>query len=307
MTFSSDELFGGKCRLSPFVRRLGYSGSPLPMDEWLKLREITASFQRETGQKRVNLPPAVVSCVHCGKIVVKKAFEIEKHEKRGLVHFYCSNDCWGAGENERRFGQRLCARCGGPAPKRNGSFGARQRGRIFCSKKCLDDERAEELEQRLIGRMKPCKRCHAMFVPPNSASDFCSRSCASRAHAAKMAGEGNPRWKNGAFASRVKPHVTRRFRELRPLVMRRDGMRCVLCDAARSNGKRVSLEVHHIDEDALNNRASNLVTLCRECHERVHFSPERETLCEKLKKHAATPMSMTYRWKRQNASSLTES
>jgi 5-methylcytosine-specific restriction endonuclease McrA len=116
-----------------------------------------------------------------------------------------------------------------------------------------------------------------------------------------MAKEGNPRWKDGASASRVQPHVTRRFRELRPLVMKRDGQRCVLCEATDR------LEVHHIDENPLNNRTANLVTLCRPCHETVHFSAEKETLSARLKTHAETPLSTTYRWKKQSASSRTGS
>jgi len=300
MTNATDELFGGASRLSKCVRDLGYSGSPLPLEEWSKLRAIIASMQTDGGSKRVNLPPAIVSCAQCGTMQVRSAAEVMKSGRRGLTNFYCSNRCWGAGENVRRFGERVCVRCGESAPKR-ASVGSPGRGRIYCSKECQEQERSEEFEQRALSRMKPCARCNSMFMPANSATQFCSRPCASRAHAGRMAKTGNPRWKDGASASRVKPHVTRRFRELRPMVMKRDGHKCVLCDGMEK------LEVHHIDEDPLSNRVSNLVTLCRACHEKVHFSAEKTTLSQLLKTHAEAPLSTTYRWKKQNASSPTVS
>lgn len=170
----------------------------------------------------------------------------------------------------------------------------------------MEAERAKEYEQRVLSRMKPCERCNAMFVPANSSIRFCSRQCASRDHAANMLKENNPRWKDGASASRVKPHVTKRFRELRPMVMARDGQRCVLCATGGGNGAP-RLEVHHIDENPLNNRVSNLITLCRTCHEMVHFSPEKETLSARLKTQAAIPLSTTSRWKGRIASSPTAS
>jgi len=255
----------------------------------------------KTGEKRVNLPPAIVSCAQCGKNLLRQACDVRKHFKRGYAPFYCSNECWGRAENLQRYGARVCARCGDPAPKKLGQFGSQKEGRIFCSAECHEAERLEEYEQRVLARMRPCARCNALFVPPNSASQFCSQPCASRAHAQRMAKEGNPRWRDGVSASRVKPHVTRRFRELRPLVMKRDGQRCVLCEETEK------LEVHHIDENPLNNRTANLVTLCRPCHEKVHFSPEKAILSDQLKTHAETPLSMTYRWKKQRASSQTAS
>lgn len=295
MTSDVMKLFGAPSRLSPVVRGLGYSGSPLPLDEWLRLRATIASMSTAPGSKRANLPPAIVSCAQCGLTVVKKAFEITKSEKRGLTEFYCSNVCWARAENVKRFGLRVCVRCGAPAPKAT-SVGSPEQKRVFCSPTCMEQERVEEFEQRALARMKPCKRCNAMFMPANTETEFCGRACASRSHAARMRADGNPRWKDGVSASRVKPHVTRRFRELRPLIMRRDGQRCVLCETTER------LEVHHIDQDALNNRATNLATVCRECHMRAHFSSEAAMLSSRLRTHAETPMSTTFRWRTRSAS-----
>jgi len=300
MTYDPTQLFGEPSRLSQVVRNLGYSGSPLPLDEWLKLQAIIVSMQAAGGPKRVNLPSAIVSCAQCGKNTVRQACDVVKHQKNNRQHFYCSNVCWGRGENLHRHGARICVRCGAAAPRR-ASWGAPAAGRIFCSKECLTQERAEEFEHRALTRMQPCKTCNGLFIPWNSNSEYCSRPCASRKHAAAMVKQGNPMWKDGAAASRVKPHVTRRFREMRPLIMRRDGQRCVLCAATEN------LHVHHIDENPLNNRAVNLITLCPPCHNKAHFSSEKATLCETFKTLAETPMSSTYKWKERSASSPTAS
>lgn len=53
------------------------------------------------------------------------------------------------------------------------------------------------------------------------------------------------------------------WRDRRVQVLRRDGWRCVLC------GRHKRLTVHHIRPAALgrDDRPSNLVTLCRGCHD----------------------------------------
>jgi len=300
MISDMEKLFGATSRLSPFVQKLGYSGSPLPLDEWLKLQAIIDSSPEVSGKKRMQLPAAIVSCAQCGETLKRTAFELRKHFKRGHDPFYCSNECWGRAENIRRHGERRCVRCNGPAPRRN-SFGTAKLGRIFCSLACKEEELREELEQRVLARMKPCERCNSMFVPANSSIRFCGRECASRHHAGAMQKKNNPRWKDGAFARRTTPHSTSRFRELRPLVLKRDGQKCVLCAATQSPAPRKSLEVHHIDEEPTNNRVANLVTLCRPCHEKAHFSPEKKTLRIQLQMHADLPLSTTSKWKKPNA------
>ena len=172
---------------------------------------------------------------------------------------------------------------------------------MFCSTECHEAERQEELDARVLSRLKPCERCNAQFLPPNSESKYCSRDCANRAHSALMLGENNPRWKDGAFKQRTKPHVVRRYREMRPLILKRDGSRCVEC------GETERLEVHHLDENPLNNTAANLVTVCRPCHEKVHFSPEGAAMSLRLKTHAEMPLSTTSKWKKPKTSSPTAS
>jgi 5-methylcytosine-specific restriction endonuclease McrA len=56
------------------------------------------------------------------------------------------------------------------------------------------------------------------------------------------------------------------YEELCQQVLRRDSWRCQLC------GSRTNLQVHHIQlrSQSGNDAEENLITLCSECHARVH-------------------------------------
>lgn len=59
-------------------------------------------------------------------------------------------------------------------------------------------------------------------------------------------------------------------------VLHRDNGKCVLC------GNKKSIIVHHIDEDRSNNVVENLVTLCRRCHPKVHYSKQKVKIQSEL-------------------------
>lgn len=89
-----------------------------------------------------------------------------------------------------------------------------------------------------------------------------------------MIGAKNSKYKDGrSYAAG--------FRLMRPLIMERDGRRCVACKAAESfdtiiwkgkEVKRSTFAIHHINEDVADNRPQNLVTLCKGCHATHHKS-----------------------------------
>lgn len=63
------------------------------------------------------------------------------------------------------------------------------------------------------------------------------------------------------------------FRKNRELALQRDNYACVHCGLNEieiwQKYKR-GPDVHHIDENPLNNRVNNLVTLCSSCHQQIH-------------------------------------
>ena len=56
------------------------------------------------------------------------------------------------------------------------------------------------------------------------------------------------------------------YRKLHQQVLERDGWRCQVC------GSMQNLQVHHLKfrSQSGNDQEQNLITLCAECHERMH-------------------------------------
>lgn len=73
-------------------------------------------------------------------------------------------------------------------------------------------------------------------------------------------GEHNYRWKGGVEKSYPKEYND----DLREFIKSRDNYQCIVC---RNN---IDLQVHHIDRNKYNNDYDNLVTLCQQCHIKVH-------------------------------------
>lgn len=73
----------------------------------------------------------------------------------------------------------------------------------------------------------------------------------------RQRGAQNPNWRGGAVFE---------WEEARRAVLERDGYACRAC------GTTADLHVHHRDQDRTNNASSNLITLCRADHTRVHMA-----------------------------------
>ena len=77
-----------------------------------------------------------------------------------------------------------------------------------------------------------------------------------------MKGKDNPNWKGG-----IKKSYTSMFRKkLNTIIKERDNFTCQYC----GNNSKKMLVAHHIDENTLNDCPSNLTTLCKICHGRLH-------------------------------------
>lgn len=81
----------------------------------------------------------------------------------------------------------------------------------------------------------------------------------------RLAGKGNPRWRDGRALTTYAPGWTYR---LKRRIRQRDGGVCRRCGAHPSNGR--AHPVHHIDGEKIDHSPQNLVTLCPACHTWVH-------------------------------------
>ena len=87
------------------------------------------------------------------------------------------------------------------------------------------------------------------------------RFCSIRCRDTIIRGPNHHRWKGGA--TRIH-HPVQFSNRLKDQIRQRDGLVCAICNAKDIYG--LSLHVHHIDNDKMNNSPRNLITLCRQCH-----------------------------------------
>jgi len=58
-------------------------------------------------------------------------------------------------------------------------------------------------------------------------------------------------------------------------VLSRDNNQCQMCGSKK-------ILIHHIDENRDNNEITNLITLCRECHPKIHYSKNKKEIQKRL-------------------------
>lgn len=145
------------------------------------------------------------------------------------------------------FDTRLCLQCAQPFQWRQ-ALGNRRVGRgQYCSRACYTA--AGRTDYR-------CEKCGATFGGWKSVPRrFCSLECAGRVATARTLTKGQSLYS--------RPHWRR---QLRQLVLDRDGHLCQRCEATRN------LVVHHISPWRISrdNSLTNLVTVCRSCHAHIH-------------------------------------
>jgi hypothetical protein len=130
----------------------------------------------------------------------------------------------------------------------------------YCSRSC-----AHQAQKK--GQLFACSTCQKQVYKSlkdqarsKSGKFFCSKSCQTVWRNARLyIGENHANWTGGESSYRQGMLASKR-----PLV-------CARCS---TDDKRI-LAVHHKDKDRLNNRFSNLIWLCHNCHYLVHhFSDE---------------------------------
>lgn len=125
----------------------------------------------------------------------------------------------------------------------------------YCSKACWADR----------APYQACKGCQTRFkVIASGTRLYCSKACANNRRGALA-----PAWKDGKSLDRERARLLPESRKWRAEVFIRDGRTCQHCGA-----RDQPLHAHHIKEWAthpeLRFEVANGLTLCVDCHGRVH-------------------------------------
>lgn len=199
--------------------------------------------------------PVILSCELCGKTFVRRRALAEKAE-----HHLCSSACRVSWLRRNKV-RRICEHCGktfylaASTPTHNAAR--------FCSRECAGNAPAPVIVQ--------CEQCGGDFTTTpyySKSARFCSKQCRYDWDSAHMLGPNNPNFKHGL--NREYGHNWLRQRQAAII---RDGT-CRICGATNSP-HGADLDVHHIvplvefGDWRKANRLSNLITLCRQCHNAV--------------------------------------
>lgn len=226
----------------------------------------------------------LLRCTLCQVLFWRRHAAFRRWYENGCKDLYCTRACAEAHHAVKN--SQPCLACGKVK---------RRQGSLYCSRPCA----LANLRATWNAKIKPrmCKFCKEPFQRTFTAQQYCTRNCADAAHSVRMRGKGNSNYKDGMSYAKF-------YAEMRPLVMDRDGRKCVVCSteelpfvAIRSGQEvtRTNLHVHHINEDVNDNRPENLVTLCHKCHPR-HHSGKTPLLWFGMYAKGASE-SMTSRWK----------
>jgi 5-methylcytosine-specific restriction endonuclease McrA len=196
--------------------------------------------------------------------VCKKKFRIQPSQYRIGKGACCSSKC-----RVQHLLQRpcVCKVCGKIFTIKKDSSHLWRKGTWFCSKKCTWKG----------GRLRTKKRCvgcrQVFFTSPYIARRgrgiYCSMACV-RTY---RKGEKVHTWKGGITPINHKIRDSRRYREWRAAILKRDGYACVLCGARPKEGQKRFLQVDHIKPFArhpeLHFSIKNGRTLCYPCHRKT--------------------------------------
>lgn len=246
----------------------------------------------KTKKQKIN-----IKCDICGKI-----FDREYYNREKLFSKYGKDLCKGCGiRSSNKVGKKVsneltlsCEYC-----QEEYKVPYARRDSRFCSKKCQVRCKKTQLKEKK--KTSICFTCGNEFKHYGE-SITCSKKCYSNYMSKIRLGENNPNFKkdkemskciicNTEFEySRIGLHkgqkrnfcsrkcsgknknkssedlyiynkkYNRDFRKKRIEVLKRDNNCCQLCESKNK------LEIHHIDDNSLNDEDQNLITLCKKCH-----------------------------------------
>ena len=146
--------------------------------------------------------------------------------------------------------------------------------RKFCSQVCgLKQVHRISAEKRKTGKELKCQYCQKDFYVSGwkekaSRGKYCSQECYWKDKSKKYSGEKNPQYKDGRVKKNGDFYVQIEWRKMRKWIYERDNYECQIC--GKHGGE---LHAHHIipvGECKNPLRKSNIITLCRKCHQQHH-------------------------------------
>ena len=217
----------------------------------------------------------IVQCDNYGKLMDQFPYQL-KDSKR---HFCCRECANLAMRNNKIHHTVKCHSCGKSIERR-----VTTQKHFFCNDRCRGDwmKHARRGENSLAfkPRNRKCEYCgKSVRRSPahlkRNTIHFCSIECKSKWQSENWCGENNPLWKGGEC------YYGKSWKYQRRKARKRDKYICQSCGMSeKENGQ--ALDAHHIipfrkfnyipDENENHkqaNRLSNLVCLCRQCHQFV--------------------------------------
>jgi hypothetical protein len=128
----------------------------------------------------------------------------------------------------------------------------------YCSTDCSHAARITKVKCNCGYCGKELLKSPAEIKKSKSGFMFCNKSCAcSYNNTAIRSGENNPNWKDGTYKTQNYSKVA--FRNYQH--------KCSICGFDEPS----CLEVHHIDKDRTNDNLNNLIILCANHHNMIHY------------------------------------
>lgn len=141
--------------------------------------------------------------------------------------------------------------------------GTKYNANRFCSRECY------EIYWKIPDKIRICPTCGKEFEAIHRDDKFCSQKCHLDNNHNIFKGENHPNWKGGITSENEKLRKSKEYLEWREQVLKRDNEQCIYCGK-----KDDKMNAHHILAwqfyPNLRFNVSNGVTVCQECHKKIH-------------------------------------
>ena len=130
--------------------------------------------------------------------------------------------------------------------------------KLYCSIGCSNKDRIKKIKCECTNCGKEILKLPSEIKKSKTGNVFCSQSCSTSFNNSNFRkGENNPNWKGGVYSN---SHYQK-------VAYRNYIHKCSVCGFSEFS----ALQVHHIDKDRTNDSLENLIILCANHHNMVHY------------------------------------